>query len=283
MSNRRKRDDRLSRGAAMRRERERAEARRNRTVAAIVAAIVAVIVAAGALVFALQRGGGGEAPHEMTSDYGIVYSADSIGSDEKVEGVKPVKLVFYEDFICPACKAFEDQVGGYVEKQVKLGVISVEYRPIAYLDQASTTDYSSRAANAAACVYDSAGVEAFQRFHDLLFANQPPEGGPGLDDDTLIQMAEEVGVDDVEPCIDNQEFEDVVIDATDAASQNNVVGTPTILVAGKELQGAEKDAIPGLEDLVNAVLSAGARTPVAPSEPGASEPGARESPSDKQQ
>lgn len=282
MSNRRKRDQRLSRGAAMRRERERAEARRNLTVAAIVAAIVAIIVAAGALVFALQRGGGGETPHEMTSDYGIVYSADSIGSDEKVEGVKPVKLVFYEDFICPACKAFEDQVGSYVEDQVKLGVISVEYRPIAYLDQASTTDYSSRAANAAACVYDSAGVEAFQRFHDILYANQPPEGGPGLDDETLTQMADQVGAD-VESCIDNQEFEDVVIDATDAASQNNVVETPTILVAGKELESSQENTVPSLEDLVNAVLSAGARTPVAPSEPSASEPGASESPPDQQQ
>jgi protein-disulfide isomerase len=283
VSNRRKRDERLSRGAAMRRERERAGARRNRTVAAIVAAIVAVIVAAGALVFAVQRGGSSETPHEMTSDYGIVYSADSIGSDEKVEGIKPVKLVFYEDFICPACKAFEDQVGSYVEDQVKLGVISVEYRPIAFLDQASTTDYSSRAANAAACVYDSGGVEAFQKFHDILFANQPPEGGPGLDDDTLIQMADQAGADDVESCIDSQEFEDVVIDATDAASQNNVVETPTILVAGEELESSQEGTVPGLEDLVNAVLAAGARTPVAPSEPSASEPGATESPADKQQ
>src|SRR5262245_37100918 len=134
----------------MRRERERAESRRTRlTVGAIVAAIVVIIVAAGAAIFASERGGGGETPHELTSDFGMVYSASTIGSSEQVAGVKPVKLVFYEDFMCPVCKAFEDQVGGYVEDQVKLGVVSVEYRPIAYLDDSSTTDYSSRAANAA--------------------------------------------------------------------------------------------------------------------------------------
>ena len=273
MSNRKKRDERRSRGEQMRRERERAESRRTRlTVGAIVAAIVVIIVGAGALVFASQGGGGGEAPHSMTSDFGIVYSADSIGSTDTVAGVKPVHVVFYEDFICPACKAFEDQVGTYVQDQVKRGVISVEYRPIAFLDDASTTDYSSRAANAAICVYNSAGAAAFHKFHDILYANQPSEGSAGLDDSTLNQMAEQAGADDVQSCIDNQDFSGTVSDATDAASQNNVVQTPTILVDGKELEAAEgENAIPTLQDLVKAVLAASAKSAGAPTaSPGAS-------------
>ena len=265
MSNRKKRDERTSRAAQMRRERERAESRRTTlTVGAIVAAVVVIIVAAGAAIFASQRGGGGEAPHNMTSDFGIVYSADSIGSTEQVPGVKPVKVVFYEDFICPACKEFEDQVGGYVKEQVKLGVISVEYRPIAFLDDASTTDYSSRAANAAICVYNSEGAEAFHKFHDLLYANQPSEGSAGLDDATLNQVAQEAGADDVESCIDNQDFSGTVADATDAASQNNVVQTPTIFVDGQELQAAEEGSVPTLRDLANAVLAASGQTAPAP-------------------
>jgi protein-disulfide isomerase len=268
VSNRKKRDERASRAAQMRRERERAESRRTRlTVGAIVAAIVVIIVAAGAAIFASERDGGGETPHDMTSDFGIVYSANSSGSDQKVEGVKPVKLVFYEDFICPACKAFEDQVKSYVQDQVKRGAISVEYRPIAFLDDASTTDYSSRAANAAICVYDSEGAGAFHRFHDILYADQPSEGSAGLDDATLNRLAEETGADDVESCIDNQDFGGTVADATDAASQNNVVQTPTIFVGGQQLQAAEEGSVPTLQDLVNAVLAASAKTAPTPTAP----------------
>src|SRR5262245_29262213 len=258
----------------MRRERERAESRRTTlTVGAIVAAVVVIIVAAGAAIFASQRdGGGGETPHNMTSDFGIVYSADSIGSTKQVSGVKPVKLVFYEDFICPACKQFEDQVGSYVKEQVKLGAISVEYRPIAFLDDASTTDYSSRAANAAICVYNSEGAEAFHNFHDLLYANQPSEGSAGLDDSTLNQVAQEAGADDVESCIDNQDFSGTVADATDAASQNNIVQTPTIFVDGQELQAAEEGSVPTLQDLVNAVLAASGQPPAPTAQPSENAP-----------
>jgi protein-disulfide isomerase len=265
VSNRKKRDERRTRATQMRRERERAESRRTRlTVGAIVAAIVAIVVAAGAAIFASERDGGGETPHALTADFGIVYSADTIGSTEKVQGVKPVKVVFYEDFICPACKAFEDQVSNYVEDEVQRGVISVQYRPVAFLDDASTTDYSSRAANAAACVFESAGAEAFREFHDLLYANQPAEGSAGLDDETLIQMAAQAGADDVGSCIDDQDFEDFVVDANDSASQHDVVQTPTILVDGKVLEAAEQNAVPTLQDLVKAVLAAGAKSASAP-------------------
>lgn len=268
MSNRKKRDDpRTARATQMRRERERADTRRTQlTVGAIVAAIVVIIVAAGAAIFASERGGGGETPHDLTKDFGIVYSAQSIGSDQAVKGIKPVKVVFYEDFQCPTCRAWEQQVGSYVKQHVDLGVISVEYRPIAILDAASTTNYSSRSANAAFCVFNSKGPAAFHTFHDILYANQPAEGSAGLDDSTLNQMAEQAGADNVSSCIDNQDFSGTVTDATDAASQNNIVQTPTIFVDGKELKGPEPNTAPGLPELADAVLAAGAgQAPPSPS------------------
>lgn len=255
MSNRKKRDERTARAAQLRRERERAQARRTRLVTgSIVAVVVVVIVTAGVAIFASERGDG-ESPAEMTSQHGIVYSAETIDA-EATEAGEPVKVVFYEDFICPACKGWEEQVGGYIDEQVKSGLLSVEYRPIAYLDDKSTTDYSSRAANAAACVFDSEGTEVFHEFHDLLFDNQPAEGGPGLDDSALVDLAAEAGADDVESCIENGDFGDWVVEANDLASQNNVVSTPTIYVAGEELEGAEANAVPTLQDLVAAVISA---------------------------
>ncbi len=43
----------------------------------------------------------------------------------------------------------------------------------------STTQYSTRSLNAAACVTAQGGSAAFLKFHDLLYANQPAEGVPG--------------------------------------------------------------------------------------------------------
>jgi protein-disulfide isomerase len=255
VSNRKKRDDRAARAARMRQERERAQARRTRLVTgSIVAAVVVLVVAAGVAIFASGRGDG-EAPAEMTDEFGIVYSADAIGAEGSGED-EPVEVVFYEDFICPACKGWEEQVSGYVDEQVESGALRVEYRPIAFLDDASTTDYSSRAANAAACVFDNDGTEVFHEYHDLLFDNQPAEGGPGLDDAQLIDLAAQAGADDVESCVENQDFEDWVVDANDQASQNNVVSTPTILVEGEGLVGADENSVPTLQDLVDAVTAA---------------------------
>jgi protein-disulfide isomerase len=256
VSNRRKPDDRRTRAAQLRRDRERAEARRTRLVTGSVVAAVVVIVVAAAVAIAYNQQGGGETPDgDITSEYGFVYSAETIDSDQQSDELTPVEMVVYEDFICPACGQFEQQVSGYLEEQVSIGAISVEYRPIAFLDRMSTTDYSTRAANAAACVFDSSGAETFHEFHDLLFANQPPERGAGLTDDELIALAEEAGADDVDGCITEREFDGWVEEANDSASQNNVVSTPTVYVAGQEVDGAN-GGVPTLQDVLNAVLAA---------------------------
>ena len=70
-------------------------------------------------------------------------------------------------------------------KAVEDGKVKVEYRPIAFLDDASTTDYSSRALNALMVVLDESGQDAFEAYHRLLFENQPAEGTAGLTDDQL--------------------------------------------------------------------------------------------------
>src|SRR5215218_5469902 len=102
----------------------------------------------------------------------------------EAEAGKPVKVVLYIDFICPVCKNFEAQ---YNEKLTSLrneGKISVEYRALGFLDSRSTTNYSSRAANAAACVVNES-PEKYSDFVNALFDKQPAEGGAGLSDDEL--------------------------------------------------------------------------------------------------
>jgi protein-disulfide isomerase len=243
------------RSARMVRDQIAREKRRSRTLWASIAA-VAVLVIAGLI-------GWGVVASQDSGDFTAPPGAVENGTGVKV-GSGPVQIDIYEDFICPACGQFEQQVGSYIEEQVSIGAISVEYRPIAFLDRMSTTDYSSRAVNAAACVFDNEGAETFHEFHDLLFANQPPEGGTGLSDDELTALAEQAGADDVDSCIADGEFDGWVEEANDSASQNNVVSTPTVYVAGEEVNGAG-GGVPSLQDLLNAVLAASAAPGESPS------------------
>ncbi|HYJ67688.1 MAG TPA: DsbA family protein [Nocardioidaceae bacterium] len=278
MSNRKKRDERQTRAAQMRRDRERASARRTRLVTgSIVAAVVVLVVAAGVAIFASQRDTG-QRPDGVTSDNGYLVTADGLESDEASDALTPVKVVFYEDFQCPICRQFESAVAGYVDQQLKFNAITVEYRPIAILNRFSTTEYSTRSAAAAACVFDDAGIEAFYKYHAQLFQNQPEENSPGLSDSELSTLAEQVGADSASSCIEGDDYEGWVSEATDQASQDNVNGTPTVLVDGKEVTDG-KGGPPHLEDLIDAVFAATPSSTESPQSPAGSPSATSESPS----
>ncbi len=151
----------------------------------------------------------------------------------------------YEDYLCPACRAFEEDAGDELDQLAAEGEALVRYRPVAILDRLSADDYSTRAANAAAVVADAAGVDAFLEFSDLLFANQPAEGGPGLSDQELVSLAARAGATgaDVETGIRGLRFGDWVARVTDQASQEGLTGTPTVLVNGEALAAPTAEAL----------------------------------------
>jgi protein-disulfide isomerase len=148
-----------------------------------------------------------------------------------------VSVVVYEDFQCPVCKAFEENVGAMLTDKIDQGVVQLEYRPIAFLDRASTTKYSSRALATAACALDDGGPDVFHKLHDLLFANQPEEGSDGLPDSKLADLAAEAGADkaSVESCQEAGTFDGWVAKVTDQASKDGISGTPTYFVDGDKV------------------------------------------------
>ena len=246
--------DRSSRQAARERiaarraaEQEKADAarrRRTRLVSAVAVAAVVVLAVVVAVVVQSARTdtGGGPAPANTAGGTGFALGpADA-----------PVTVDVYEDYLCPACRAFEadasDELAGLVER----GDARVVVHPVAILDRLSADDYSTRAANAAAVVADAAGAEAFRQFSDLLFAEQPAEGGPGLSDDELVDLAARVGAagDAVEAGIRELRYGDWVARVTDEASQAGLRGTPWVLVDGEPLE------VPTAEALTAAVEAA---------------------------
>jgi protein-disulfide isomerase len=143
------------------------------------------------------------------------------------------------DLQCPACKAFEEANGKVLEDAVRDGDAAVEYSVITFLDRASTTEYSSRAGNAAFCVANS-GVDEYQAWLSEMFTQQPEEGGDGLPDSALIDIAESVGYTDpaVAQCITDREYDTYLRTKTDEVLNSGVNSTPSVTVNGEQVTDA---------------------------------------------
>ena len=249
--------------AQLRAEAARVEARRRTTIVTVlVAVVVAALVGGVALVRSLshQRAVAAASspsgvPHNLLADGGIASDL----SISPAAGAKRVRVDLYEDFQCPVCRAFEAANGQTLKSWQKAGTIWVVYHPVAFLDRASTTNYSSRAANAAAAVVDTA-PSSFQGFHDLLYANQPAEGSAGLTNQQLIDYAVQAGAPRaaVTTMVQGDTYSAWVVQQTDVFSQK-FTGTPTIVIDGTQLQGLDRASLTAA--LTQAAHAKGLRPP----------------------
>ncbi|RBY81343.1 disulfide bond formation protein DsbA [Blastococcus sp. TF02-09] len=151
--------------------------------------------------------------------------------DGVVVGSGPVVVDAYIDFQCPFCRAFELSSGDELRAMAADGRTTLVYHPMDFLDHASTNHYSSRAASASGCASDG---DRFEDYARVLFANQPPEGGPGLTDDQLVELGTSVGLTDPGfvqgvPSHPYVPWADYV---TQRALARGVSATPTTLVDG---------------------------------------------------
>ena len=237
--------DRRARAERMRKDRERAgRRRRNRITAAIVAAVV-ILVGVAAIAIGTASDDGSPSEWEGFPADGIVYDQKAATGESSNDS--PVGVVVYEDFQCPHCAAFEMETRELVSDYVEDGTIRVAYEPMNYIDQGmgGSTEYSMRAANAATCVYDEGGGQAFQDFSELLFDNQKAEGTAGFNDQELTAYADEAGVDDLGSCLvelpHQKEIEKRTRDfATSEVGEN---GTPAVVVDGERLPSPSADAL----------------------------------------
>lgn len=259
-SNKRRDEERRSAAAvkvAQMQLRQRAAERRRRsiTVSAVAVAVIVVIVGAFVLVeshnsapkVAAGTVGG------STADYGfVVGKADA-----------PATMVAYEDFQCPVCRQFETTDASTIESYITSGKLKVEFRPIAILDRDSSTEYSTRSLNAAACVRNFSTPGDFKIFHDLLYKNQPPEGSAGLTDAQLIAYANQA-IRSTKPavatCITDQTYRDWTASATDAASRAGVTGTPTVTVGGQNISLDTLSSTADLIKILDAAVAKGSKT-----------------------
>jgi len=260
-------------GHRRRREAAREKARlnrmkqRRRDVAArglvrggIAVALVAVVVVVGLIVVQGARPAG-PGPQNMASD-GILIGKDlaavptaaldpqqdPVPTESEAAGVAHIRV--YVDYLCTACKEFQDTNGAQMEGWLQSGAATVEVHPVAILTSKSQ-GYSQRAANAAACVANTS-PDDFWAFNASLFAEQPAEQSTGLSDERITELAGQAGASssDVAKCISDQRFQSWVNAATDRVldgdiPQSNVekvVGAPVIVVGERQYTGQPNDA-----------------------------------------
>lgn len=276
-----RRDDARAKALELRKEQER-KARRNRLIA--IGGLAVAVIALGAVVFTILRnaaeaeaqygnvaygGGGDDVVAPALDAVTLPATANDLGgipvSDEGVgtEGDGDTVVTIYFDFMCPYCGMFDAANSEDLEALAAEDGVTVDYRPISFLDaQSNGTFYSTRTANAAGIVADQA-PEQFTAFVTALYENQPEEGSEGLTDEEIADIATGVGVPDAVTAT----FTDTV-DGTfqagesqeeksgtwrtfapwAAAATNQMqidlgrIGTPTVLIDGEEWPGEGGDA-----------------------------------------
>jgi protein-disulfide isomerase len=167
----------------------------------------------------------GQAPGHIPAD--ATPAGDGI-----VIGTGAVTVDAYVDFLCPFCRQFELASEDTLKAMVTDGLIKLVYHPMSFLDEASTTRYSSRAAAASGCASDGGKFPEYLR---ALFVSQPAEGGPGLTDAELVELGTSAGLTDPAfgQCVLSGRYLDWPPYVTEQATAAGVSGTPTVLVAGE--------------------------------------------------
>lgn len=243
-------------------EQRRVRRRRLITQLSIVLGIVVVAVLVIGLVQVLSRPSG-SAPQNMASG-GILLgkglkaertAASAVDADPTFGAVgtkKSPKVQVYLDYMCPYCGQFERQNSGFLRTQVESGKTQLEIHPVAFLDSMSTTNYSTRAANAAAAVATYA-PNSFFDFNTLMFANQPDEQSTGFSDTKIGDIAAKAirqskgptsAIAKIRAAIKSQKFKGWVTAQTSWAQKHKVpntnkskaplqIGTPVVFVNGK--------------------------------------------------
>ncbi|MCU1584038.1 MAG: hypothetical protein JWM49_594 [Microbacteriaceae bacterium] len=165
---------------------------------------------------------------------------------------KTVNIVTYVDYQCPYCDQFETTNQDQISSWVKAGTATLEIHPISILDGSSLgTQYSSRAANAAACVanYDPNNYFAVNK---ALFANQPAEQTTGLTNAKILSVLKGAGSSSsaITSCVNRDKFSAWVTASTARVTGSTTLpntqngkfnGTPTVFVNGAQYSGSLTD------------------------------------------
>lgn len=215
------------------RERARAQAaeaarkRKRRNLGLLVLAIVVVVAAIGVGIGYATNFGEVKGNTASSTGWGPV----SVTAGKPIVLGKPdapVTVKLYEDFRCPHCQEFEQKFGDTLTGLQNNGTIKIDLWILPVIDAEDNTNESVQAGNAFAC----AAQEGFgQAMYEGFWKNP----GQSWNSDSLIALANKVAKppSSFKDCVTSMKHQDWVNASQQAASTDNVSGTPTMFINGK--------------------------------------------------
>lgn len=218
-----------------------ARERRRRRALGVSIAAVSVLAVAGLIGLAIVALSGDD----------VTFPPGAAGDDKAgiATGTGPIQVDIYTDFLCPECGAYEGATKSRLDNLILENKITLIFHPVAFLDGSTSTEYSSRSSAASACAAEGG---KFREYANALFANQPEEGGAGLDDSTLIEIGNQIGLTDPSfaRCVEDGKYRPWTEHVTEKAGERGVSGTPTVYVDNQQIENSP-------DALTAAVTSAG--------------------------
>lgn len=209
----------------------------------------AILLAGIIIAFAVMYNSGGKsilpAPAGNNGESGSVGNTISVEDAEGLLEIRdgdfvlgspsaPVTFFAFEDFQCPFCgRFFATTVQQLKEKYIKSGQVKFVWRDFAFLGQESIDT-----AMAARC----AGEQGkFWEYHDYIFTHQDGENRGTFSIENLKGFAKELGINSVsfDECLDSGKYKDAIVADTQKASKLGVSGTPTSVINGQMIVGAQ--------------------------------------------
>lgn len=219
-----------SRRQQLRREQERAAGER-RVRTRVTLAVLGIVAAAvlGVLTWVIVNGAGS------------TTAPPPSGEDQLVIGdpAAPVELAIYQDFLCPACGAFEQVNRADIEQLVADGTARVLIHPMNFKDHSSLgTRFSTRAANALVAVARTEPDKVLA-FNAAIFDDQPEQNTPGLSDAEIAELARQVGVSESVIGTFAQLAHEQFVQASNDAALTRIRSTPTVFINGEQFDNAQ--------------------------------------------
>lgn len=262
------------------RERQKKKDKRRRTLI-VSAAVVGVLGLAAVVGLIAANTGKGDKSAKAGP---VAAPSGATGKDAlAIQTGKPEAkstLTVWEDFRCPACKAFEDNYRTTVHDLEARGLLKVDYHLVTLIDGNMTGTGSLKAANAAACAQDAG---KFPAYHDVLFQNQPQEADDAYGKNPrLLELAGKVpGLDTpaFRSCVESGTHNSWVAKSHEAFRAGKFRGTPSVLLNGKDIFADQANPLTPqkLKEAVEAAAKGNGGAAAAPKGTGA--PSASPSPS----
>jgi protein-disulfide isomerase len=229
------------------REKRKQRQRRQRLIIILGVVGVAVIIAALLIIPSLQPVGDivTITPHERP-----MVDGRAMGDPNA-----PVTIEVYEDFQCPACKTFSEQIEPQiVDTYISTGDVYYVFRHYPFLDDRAPRNESDQAANASMC----AGNEnRFWDYHDILFANWNGENQGAFNNKRLVAFGESIGLDmeSFNECFNANANQDEIDSDFQLGRDSGVTGTPSVFVNGRMLTPGFVPSFAEISEAVEAELA----------------------------